>query len=192
MRILIITGGHIDETFAAAYIRKYQPEYVIAADGGMEFCKENGIAPDCIVGDFDSVETETLAYFHGMPQIIWKQFRPEKDETDTELAMMTAFEHRATELHIIGATGSRLDHVIGNIQLLHKALIRDIPAYIVDANNRICLTDGVKKLKRKEQYGNYISILPAFDHCRGNNSERLQISSMQGDAIQRQYIGNQQ
>lgn len=32
MRILIITGGHIDETFAAAYIRKYQPEYVIAAD----------------------------------------------------------------------------------------------------------------------------------------------------------------
>lgn len=160
MRILIITGGHIDEAFAGAYIREYQPEYMIAADGGMEFCKKHGMVPDTIVGDFDSVQKETLAYFHEMPQIIWKQFRPEKDETDTELAITTAFEHGATELHIIGATGSRLDHVIGNIQLLHKALIRDIPAYIVDTNNRICLVDGVKKLKKKEQYGKYVSILP--------------------------------
>lgn len=160
MRILIITGGNIDEAFADAYLRKFQPEYMITADGGMEFCKKKGLVPDCIVGDFDSVEKETLAYFHEMPQIIWKQFRPEKDETDTELAMTTAFEHGATELHIIGATGSRLDHVIGNIQLLHKALIRDIPAYIVDANNRICLVDSARKIKKKEQYGKYVSILP--------------------------------
>lgn len=160
MRILIITGGHIDEAFADAYIQKYQPEYMIVADGGMEFCRRSGLVPDCIVGDFDSVEKETLAYFRKMPQIIWKQFRPQKDETDTELAMTTAFEHGATELHIIGATGSRLDHVIGNIQLLYKALIRDIPAYIVDSNNRICLADGVKRIKKKEQYGKYVSILP--------------------------------
>ena len=44
--------------------------------------------------------------------------------------------------------------------MLHKALIRDIPAYIVDKNNRICLVDGEKVLKKKEQYGKYVSILP--------------------------------
>ena len=160
MKILILTGGRIDETFAIDYIRTYQPEYVIAADSGMEFCRRQNIMPDCIVGDFDSVTPEVLAYFHQQPQILWKQFKPEKDETDTELAIRTAFEHRATQLHLLGATGSRLDHVIGNIQLLHEALIRDIPAYIVDTNNRISLMDGRKEIKRSEQYGTYVSILP--------------------------------
>lgn len=160
MRTLILTGGRIDETFAANYIRKYQPEYIIAADFGMEFCRRQNMMPDCIVGDFDSVTSEVLEYFHQQPQILWKQFKPEKDETDTELAIRTALEHRATELHLIGATGTRLDHVIGNIQLLHEALIRDIPAYIVDANNRISLMDGRKEIKKQEQYGTYVSILP--------------------------------
>ncbi len=167
MRILIITGGYIEQEFADAYIKSYQPEYIVAADFGMVYCKMSNLIPDCIVGDFDSVEKETLAYFHEFPQIIWKQFRPEKDETDTELAMTTAFEHGATELHILGATGSRLDHVIGNIQLLHKALIRDIPAYIVDCNNRICLVDQTKTIQRNKQYGKYISILPLTTRVEG-------------------------
>jgi thiamine pyrophosphokinase len=160
MKILILTGGRIDEAFAIDYMREYKPEYVIAADSGMEFCRHQNIIPDCIVGDFDSVTPEVLAFYHEQPQILWKQFKPEKDETDTELAIRTALEHRATELHLIGATGTRLDHVIGNIQLLHEALIRDIAAYIVDTNNRISLMDGRKEIKKCEQYGTYVSILP--------------------------------
>lgn len=167
MRILIISGGSIEREFADAYIESYQPEYTIVADGGMGYCKMSNLVPDCIVGDFDSVEKETLAYFHESPQIIWKQFCPKKDETDTELAMTTAFEHGATELHILGATGSRLDHVIGNIQLLHKALIRDIPAYIVDRNNRVCLIDQAKTIQKSKQYGKYISILPLTTTVEG-------------------------
>ncbi len=160
MKLLILTGGRIEDSFAAEYIKTYQPEYIIAADAGMEYCRKREIVPDCVVGDFDSVTPETMEYFHRQPQIIWKHYRPEKDETDTELAISTALEHQASEIHILGATGTRLDHVIGNIQLLYKAMIRDIPAYIVDANNRICLIDGKKKLKKEEQYGMYVSILP--------------------------------
>lgn len=160
MRVLIITGGNIREEFAGEYIRKLKPEYVIAADSGLHFCRQQAMIPDCIVGDFDSADKDAVAYFHQMPQIIWKAFRPEKDETDTELALTTAFEHRAEQIHLLGATGTRLDHVIGNIQLLHKALIRDIPAYIVDEHNRISLTDGEKEIKKSEQFGTYVSILP--------------------------------
>ena len=160
MRVLILTGGYIDDDFAELYIKNYRPHYIIAADRGMEFCRRRGIVPDCIVGDFDSANEETVAYFHQIPQIIWKQFCPKKDETDTELALMTAFEHQASEIHLVGATGTRLDHVLGNIRLLQKALMRDIPAYIIDTNNRISLTDGVKKIEKKEQYGKYVSILP--------------------------------
>lgn len=167
MRILIVSGGRIDEKFADAYIRAYQPEYLIAADRGMEYCKRSGLLPDCIVGDFDSAEPETLAYFRTFPQIVWKQFQPQKDETDTELAMKTAFEHGAEELHILGATGSRLDHVLANIQLLYQAMIRDIPAYLVDANNRIGLVDGERIIKKSAQYGKYVSILPLTTTVEG-------------------------
>lgn len=160
MNILILTGGTIEPVFANDYIRSCPPDYIIAADKGMEFCYQQNLLPDCIVGDFDSASPEVLAYFHKQPQIIWKQYRPEKDETDTELAISTAFEHRATQLHILGATGTRLDHIIGNIQLLHKALIRDIPAYIADPNNRVSLSDGRREIPKDKQYGSYVSILP--------------------------------
>ncbi len=160
MKALIITGGSIDEEFASEYIRGYGADYLIAADGGLHFCKQQNIMPDCIVGDFDSANESVIEYFHQFPQIIWKAFRPEKDATDTELALTTAFEHQAKEIHILGATGTRLDHVIGNIQLLHKALIRDILTYLVDANNRISLNDGSMEIRRDEQFGTYVSILP--------------------------------
>ena len=160
MRTMIFSGGQIELPFAKAYMEKVKPEYVIAADSGMEICKALGIIPDCIVGDFDSVSKEVLAYYHTKPQILWKQFRPEKDETDTELALRTSFEHGATEIHLLGATGSRLDHVLANIQLLQKALIRGIPAYMVDANNRISLIDEKRVLEKKKQYGKYVSLLP--------------------------------
>ncbi len=167
MRILIISGGRIEDAFADAYIQNYRPQYLIAADGGMDYCRRSNRIPDCIVGDFDSVKPETLEYFQTFPQIIWKQFQPEKDETDTELAMRTAFEHGADELHILGATGSRLDHVLANIQLLYQALIRDIPTYLVDANNRIALVDGERTIKKNEQYGKYVSILPLTTTAEG-------------------------
>lgn len=167
MRVLILTGGSLDTEFTDRYLLDCAPQYVIAADRGMEYFRMRALTPDCIVGDFDSVSQETLDYFHKIPQIVWKQFRPEKDETDTELAMRVAFEHGARELHILGATGTRLDHVIGNIRLLHQALTRDVAAYLVDRHNRISLTDQEMRIKKTEQFGTYVSILPFTETVEG-------------------------
>ena len=41
-----------------------------------------------------------------------------KDDTDTELAVQTAAEIGAEEIHIVGGTGSRLDHMLANVYLL--------------------------------------------------------------------------
>ena len=38
-------------------------DYKIAVDKGMEFCRKNGIWPDEILGDFDSVDPEVKNYF---------------------------------------------------------------------------------------------------------------------------------
>ncbi len=39
-----------------------------------------------------------------------------KDDTDTEYAIQEAIRRGAMEIVVIGATGTRSDHVLGNIQ----------------------------------------------------------------------------
>ena len=56
MKALIISGGTIEEEFAAEYIRKQKFDYVIAADRGLEFCDRQNLKVDHIVGDFDSID----------------------------------------------------------------------------------------------------------------------------------------
>ena len=54
MRVLILTGGTVEENFAKDYISKWNPDQVITADKGLLYAKRLNIKPDIILGDFDS------------------------------------------------------------------------------------------------------------------------------------------
>ena len=85
-RCLIITGGKLDLAFAHSFLEKETFDKIIAVDGGLKAVKELGLVPDYIVGDFDSVSNEIREEFRQYPFIVWEQHKPEKNETDTELA----------------------------------------------------------------------------------------------------------
>ena len=125
--IVIVVGGSIDDEMAAELIRKEQPDVCMAADSGMNFFYRNRICPDVIVGDFDSVSSEALEYFKTIPDIEWKVLNPVKDDTDTESAIRLAIEQGAERITLLGATGTRLDHVLGNIELLGIGLQQHVP-----------------------------------------------------------------
>lgn len=169
MRSLIISGGHLEDRFAVSYMEKYQFDLTIAVDAGMEFFDRKGWVPDYIVGDFDSVNPEILQKFMGLeegkPKIL--QFQPEKDETDTELAIRTAMSRGCEKIHILGATGSRMDHVLGNIHLLGMGMKQGVEVLIVDPNNRIRMIQKGIVIKREEQYGNYVSLFPFTPQVTG-------------------------
>ena len=137
MRCLIITGGTIQSEFAIKYIKERAWDYVVCADAGMRFCHSAGILPDLILGDFDSVDEESYEYFQKVCPERMERFPTHKDETDTELALLRAIDAGADAITMIGATGTRLDHVMGNIQMLKLALDRKVFCQIVDAHNRI-------------------------------------------------------
>ena len=158
MRCLIITGGTIQSEFAIKYIKERAWNYVVCADAGMRFCHSAGILPDLILGDFDSVDEESYEYFQKVCPERMERFPTHKDETDTELAIETA---------MIGATGTRLDHVMGNIQMLKLALDRKVSCQIVDAHNRIRMVDKFAELKKSDQFGKYVSLLPFTPEVRG-------------------------
>lgn len=176
MKTLIISGGTIEDSFAEEYIRQWQPDYLLAADKGMEYCYRAGRKPDCIIGDYDSASPEVFSYFRNQSGIEWHDYQPEKDYADSEIAMMLAIGKGSTDIHMLGATGTRLDHVIGNVHLLKKALEHHRKACIVDSHNRIRLVQGELCLYKEEQFGTYLSILPLTDELRGVNLNGLKYS----------------
>lgn len=172
MQALIISGGHLEDAFAASYIEKYQFQLTIAVDSGMAFFYRKSWVPDYIVGDFDSVSPEILQNFRELkdseqerPKIL--QFQPEKDETDTELAIRTAIGQGCKTIHILGGTGTRMDHMLGNLHLLGMAMEQGVEAIMADQHNRIRMVQGGLVIRREEQYGRYVSLLPFTPQVTG-------------------------
>ena len=88
---------------------------VIAADGGWRICREEGIVPDLLLGDFDSLHTvPDFTHIRRVPV--------EKDDTDMMLAIKEGLARGETVFHLYGGVGGRTDHTIANLQgLLYLA-----------------------------------------------------------------------
>ncbi|HIT90961.1 MAG TPA: thiamine diphosphokinase [Candidatus Merdenecus merdavium] len=157
---LIVTGGRVRDGYIKEVLEEGSFDCILGVDGGLEYLYQAGIEPDYVVGDFDTVSKETLAHFLHVEGMNVYQFQPEKDATDTQLAIELALEIGSQEICIIGATGSRMDHVLGNIQILGIALEHDVFCYLLDPTNRIRLLKKGLQIKKEDQYGDYISLIP--------------------------------
>lgn len=167
MRCLIITGGTLDLSFAGRFLERQTFEQYIAVDGGLEAAKALGIVPDYVVGDFDTVKTPVLEEFLRIPSIVWERHRPEKNETDTELARSLALNLGASELVFLGATGGRIDHMLANLHTLYACMEQGVEAYLVDAQNRVCLIQKEKIFQKDLIWGKYVSFLPYTETVSG-------------------------
>ena len=122
-RCFIFAAG----TFYGLRRKPEEPEdLVIAADAGYRTCRELGIVPDLLLGDFDSMEQpEDFANIHRSPV--------EKNDTDTMLAVKTGLEQVCGEFYLYGGTGGRrLDHTLANLQTLLYLRRRGARGYLYD------------------------------------------------------------
>lgn len=156
----IVSGGAVEDTFVCRMLKEQRPKLTVAADAGMEFFYRNGLTPDIIIGDFDSAGSPAFAHFREQPGVEIKTLNPIKDDTDTEAAVRLAVARGAQQITLAGATGSRLDHVLANIELLGIGLNAGVPMALVDAHNRIRMIKEGLILRREEQFGNFVSLLP--------------------------------
>ena len=159
-KCVIVSGGSIDDSFAMQMIENIKPDCVIGVDSGLNFLYRNQVVPTHIVGDFDSVSPEVIVHYKSMENIPIRQFNPVKDATDTEIAVCLAAELGVKELFLLGATGTRLDHVMANMQILKIALDCGIRAFILDETNRISVWEKQIQLRKEERFGTYFSLFP--------------------------------
>ena len=101
-------------------------DLVLAADAGYRVCLREGITPDLLLGDFDSMEPpEDFDRVRRVPV--------EKDDTDTLLAVKAALEQGCGTVYIYGGTGGkRLDHTLANLQALLYLRRRGARGYAYD------------------------------------------------------------
>jgi thiamine pyrophosphokinase len=160
MKYLIISGGSVEDAFLVETVKNGGFDVLLAADSGMDALYRNEIMPELIVGDMDSVQPRAWEFFSAQEQIEIIQLNAQKNETDTEFAVREAIRRGADEITIIGGTGVRLDHVMGNISLLGIGLEYHVPIQLLDRCNRIRLFENEVTLLWEEQYGAYVSLVP--------------------------------
>ena len=74
-----------------------------------------------------------------------------------------AIREGARSIVVLGATGSRIDHVLGNISLLGIGLESKTDISIIDTNNRIRMADKPVTIEKSAQYGRFVSLIAVTD-----------------------------
>ncbi len=137
MKVIIISGGNAPSK--ELLVEEMESNtFLIAADSGANCLYDYNIQPDLLVGDFDSIDKKALEYFKKSNCNI-DTYPSEKDFTDTEIAVKKALSMKPKEIVFLGCTGSRIDHLLGNIGMLKICLGYAVDACIKDENNNIRL-----------------------------------------------------
>ncbi|MBR2409866.1 MAG: thiamine diphosphokinase [Lachnospiraceae bacterium] len=160
MTAILICGGTLSAAFLKEVTKQYQDAVIYAVDGGLTVADEAGVIPNVLIGDFDTAKETLVSKYEAKCETVRHQ--PEKDATDTELAVEEAMKRGADSLVLLGATGSRMDHTLANIHMLYKVLLQGKKACILNENNRITLHNRSFRKRRDSLFGQYVSFLPMF------------------------------
>ncbi|MBM7659406.1 thiamine pyrophosphokinase [Bacillus mesophilus] len=138
----------------------------VGVDRGLFYILKQGIKASAGIGDFDSVSEEELQWMQEQCENF--SIAPaEKDQTDLELALDWALEQKPKKIRIFGATGGRLDHALGSIQLLTKGFSQSVQMEMIDKQNIVSLLKpGTYQIQRNLSY-TYISFLPLSREVKG-------------------------
>lgn len=109
-RFVIIGGAEIrNYELIRSYFRP--SDYYVYCDCGLKHQESLGVRPDLVIGDFDShAKPDDLHNVIVLPVV--------KDDTDTIFAVKEGIRRGYEDFLLVGATGGRQDHNLGNIYAL--------------------------------------------------------------------------
>jgi thiamine pyrophosphokinase len=176
MQVIVLADGDIGprSDLDAAWPGWLEPAaLVVAADGGARYAEPLGLAIDRWVGDGDSLGDQGVAVLAaaGIPI---ERARPDKDESDTELAVIAALRLGATRITILGALGgARLDHALANLGLLAMPELAALDVRLLAPDVRVRLLTAAPAEKGE----------PASIDLRGRKGDLVSLLPIGGDAI---------
>lgn len=141
-------------------------DYVIAADRGFDSLMAYGVHPDLAVGDFDS-----LGHRPNHPNVI--QLPAEKDDTDMVYAIRKGLELGYHRFILLGGVGGRLEHTLGNLQLLDWLARHGAQGFLAGEKTvATCIRDGAAVSFPPSMTG-YLSVF-----CNSGTAEGVDLAGL--------------
>jgi len=137
--LVIVANGEFPENRIPLEILN-NAKYIISCDGATDKLIKSGYNPNIIIGDLDSISSLNKEKYRDITLKVSNQ-----SENDLRKAINYAKENNINELSIIGASGGREDHSIGNIFSLFK--YPEIYIKIFTDNGLFRLINNSKELK---------------------------------------------
>ena len=163
---VVVADGHTPDRAA---LDRAWPDWqngvvlVVAADAGAVGAEALGLAIDLVVGDGDSLGPAGVARFRAAGVEV-RLSPAEKDESDTELAMLACLDRGARRITLLGAFGGeRLDHAVANLSLLAMPELEALDVSALDERSRVRLLQAAGKpasLALPGRVGDLVSLLP--------------------------------
>lgn len=163
MRTLIFLGGEKPSSTLAREAAG-RAGFIIAADSGYLPAIQNGITPDIVTGDFDSIGEPPDLDPH---RII---HAPQQDATDFEKALRHIPANNST-VEILGGTGLRSDHFLTNL-LIAAGLPPGQRVIFEDDTQTIFRVTPHCPLDTTMDPQRVLSLIP-FSHCTGVSTNGL-------------------
>ncbi len=141
---------------------------VIGVDRGAFFALEEGIQVDIALGDFDSISAEEKETIQQEVKEVWN-YPPEKDDTDTEIALLHTLEHHNNaNVYIYNWYGGRIDHLYSILLVVLQERFRSIVSHLhfVSKNNYVShYLPGAYEIKKMNEmdYLSYILLTGVED-----------------------------
>ncbi|HMQ11311.1 MAG TPA: thiamine diphosphokinase [Oligoflexia bacterium] len=163
---VLIIANHVfdDLEFLQQQLQKFNT--VICCDGAANDMKKINFIPTLIIGDLDSLSSESRDFFQDKVEIIHK---PSQYQCDLEKALDYCVDKGYKNVNLIGLEGGRADYAIANFivlkhyceQLNLKVIGKDYLAFPV-----------IDHWQKKCEAGQILSFIP-FGHCEGINLKGL-------------------
>ena len=139
-----------------------EADLILCADGGAHTAWRYGYAPDYIVGDLDSVSRQSKAALAADRLIL---VDPEGNVgTDGQKVLNHAVALGVTQAVLLGFTGRRTDHLLGNLSLL-KTFANRLALHMVDDYCDLRLIN--RRIRFRAAMGQKISLCPLNGAAEG-------------------------
>ena len=170
-RALVVLGGHLPHSRVVDHVAAHPPDVVICADSGFDHAVRLGLRPDVVVGDLDSIADPAAPGNLGIDVV---RADPDKDHTDTELALAHALSLGAVEVTVAWGGGDRIDHVIGVFAALASpSLARLARLTVLVAADVVHVVHGAKQSTVEVETGATVSLVSLSGTATGVSTTGL-------------------
>jgi len=162
--VVVVLGAERIQPQSVAHIP--DDAYVIAADSGVDHARAVGLIPKEVVGDFDSISRRGLKWAHQHATV--HEYSPEKDDTDTQLAISLAVRRVPARLIVISGGGDRLDHTLAVIGALLDEDVTSIPDVSLQwGDNLATILHGPGRATLTPPLNSTLSVMALSAPCNG-------------------------